>query len=368
MVSAELACDRVISEIEFAYAESACAWVAVTGTNGKTTTTALITHLLNAGGITARAVGNIGTPAIEAVGDCGHEQVLVAEVSSFQLALTATFHPRVAVLLNITPDHMDWHGTLERYAADKAKIFANLGPDDVAVIDADDGGSRALVGDAEATGARVVRVERDAVGGGVACLADNALSYSRQWRTSCRLIDVDELQIRGAHNVSNALAAATAAAALGVTPADLRAGLRSFAPIEHRLEPVGVLGGAEWFNDSKATNPDAVSKALAAFGDRPIVLLAGGRNKNNDFAQLAAQATQVVRGAVLFGEAAGELDASFVGGRDRHSPRPRTGAGCVGCRGYGGARRRRDSLASVRFVRRVSGLRGARAGVQAAGA
>jgi len=311
MVSARLACDRIVSELEFAYTESTCAWVAVTGTNGKTTTTALVKHLLNAGGIPARAVGNIGTPAIEVVGDCGREQVLVAEVSSFQLALTTDFHPRVAVLLNITPDHIDWHGTMERYAADKAKVFANLGPDDVAVIDVDDVGSQALLETARATGARVVTVERECADTGAARLAGGVLTIPDRRGQSVALIGVGELKIRGAHNVSNALAAATAAAALGVTPADLCAGLRSFAPIEHRLEPIGVLSGAEWFNDSKATNPDAVSKALAAFGGRPIVLLAGGRNKKNDFAELAAQAAQVLRGAVLFGEAAAEINESF---------------------------------------------------------
>ena len=115
---------RVISELEFAYSRSDCPWVAVTGTNGKTTTTALLAHLLDSGGIPALAVGNIGVPAIEAVAECDSARVLVAEVSSFQLALTETFHPRAAVLLNITPDHIDWHGSLESYVADKTKIFA----------------------------------------------------------------------------------------------------------------------------------------------------------------------------------------------------------------------------------------------------
>ena len=112
---------RVVSEIEFAYSRSDCPWVAVTGTNGKTTTTALLAHLLDSGGIPALAVGNIGVPAIEAVAECDSARVLVAEVSSFQLALTETFHPRAAVLLNITPDHIDWHGSLESYVADKTQ-------------------------------------------------------------------------------------------------------------------------------------------------------------------------------------------------------------------------------------------------------
>jgi UDP-N-acetylmuramoylalanine--D-glutamate ligase len=125
-------------------------------------------------------------------------------------------------------------------------------------------------------------------------------------------VHAEELKIKGPHNVSNALAAATAAHELGVSPADLARGLVSFEPIEHRLEPVGTVAGAEWFNDSKATNPDAVSKALGAFGDRPLVLLLGGRNKGNDFAPLALEAAERVRAAVLFGEARAELAQAFA--------------------------------------------------------
>ncbi len=312
MRSAVASCDRVVSEIEFAYERSSSPWVAVTGTNGKTTTTALIAHLLRCAGVSSRAVGNIGTPAIAAVSDSGESEVLVAEVSSFQLALTRRFHPRVAVLLNITPDHVDWHGSLAAYAADKARVFEQLGPDDTAVIDVDDPGSAPYADIVAARGVHVVRVSQDAVYADGATVRDGVLMLESRGG-QIRLIGVDQLKIQGPHNVSNALAAAAAVHALGVSAHDIQEGLRSFEAIEHRLEPVCDARGAEWFNDSKATNPDAVFKALASFGTRPLVLLLGGRNKGNDFSELARVSSQRCRAVVLFGEAADELEGAFSG-------------------------------------------------------
>jgi len=312
LMSAAVAhCDEVVSEIEFAYRRSACPWVAITGTNGKTTTTALVAHLLTGGGIPAKAVGNIGSPAIEAVGEAGECEVLVAEVSSFQLALTSTFHPRAAVLLNITPDHIDWHGTYQTYAADKAKVLANLGPSDVAVIDVDDAGSAPFAEQVAASGVPVVRVslERPFAGGAT---VDAGVLVLETRGGEVRLVNSDELLIKGPHNVSNALAAAAVAHALGVSAVDLQWGLRTFEPIEHRLEPAGDVGGVEWFNDSKATNPDAVLKAVAAFDDRPIVLLLGGRNKGNDFTQLAHEvAASTTHSVIVFGESAQDIARAF---------------------------------------------------------
>lgn len=311
MRSARASCDAVVSEIEFAHRQSGVPWVAVTGTNGKTTTTALLAHLLRVGGIRAEAVGNIGFAATEAL-SLPDVEILVAEVSSFQLALTETFHPKVAVLLNITPDHVDWHGSLEAYADDKARVFANLSADDIAVIDVDDAGSAPYADEVASRGISVSRVSRTRVYAGGASLVDGLLALETDGG-QVRLVSPDDLQIRGAHNVSNALAAASAAHALGVTANDLREGLRSFVPIEHRLEPVGTVDGVEWFNDSKATNPDAVLKALTAFGDRPLVVLLGGRNKGNDFAPLAGEVGKAAKAAVLFGEARTELANAFVG-------------------------------------------------------
>lgn len=302
----------VISEVELAYRISSARWVAVTGTNGKSTTTALIAHLLREAGISAEPVGNFGPPAVSAAARAAAGTVLVAEVSSFQLSLVQTFHPAVSVLLNITPDHLDYHGSFEAYAEAKASVFANQGPGDTAVIDVDDRGSAALVSAAGRGGARVCQVSLGWRPPAGAYLADGMLVLEAAG-SRVELVPRDALAIRGDHNVSNALAAAAAAWAMGADPEAVRRGLVSFRPIEHRLEPVGVVDGAEYFNDSKATNPDAVLKALTAFDDRPVILLLGGRNKGVPLRELAEIAAARCRAVVLFGEAAGEFEQAFEG-------------------------------------------------------
>ena len=313
MLSALASGAPVISEVELGWRVARAPIVAVTGTNGKTTVTALLTHLLTEGGLDARACGNIGgTTVLEAALDASAEAVLVAEVSSFQLASTDRFHPKVAVLLNITPDHLDWHGCLEVYAADKAKVFANMGPGDTVVIDVDDPGSAAKVGQAEATGAVVVRVSRSRMYPGGASVVDGVMAVDRAGGPVA-LVAPGELMIRGDHNVSNALAAASAALALGAGVDEIRRGLETFAPVEHRLEPAGEADGIRWINDSKATNPDAVLKALTAFGDEPLIVLLGGRNQHSDFAPLARAVAARAKAVVLFGECLPELREAFVG-------------------------------------------------------
>ncbi len=307
MCSAARAGVPVISELELAFRISCAPWVAVTGTNGKTTTTALVTHLLCEAGREAVSVGNIGVPAVAAAPGVGTGGVVVAECSSFQLASTAEFHPKVAILLNITPDHTDWHGSLEAYAADKAKVFANMTRDDVAVIDVDDPGSGAW---AAFEAGRDVRVVRVGLSGGDARVEDGLLVVD-SGEGAVPLVRADELLIRGAHNVSNALAASAAALAMGASAEAVRAGLRSFEPIEHRLDPVATIRGVEYVNDSKATNPDAVLKALTAFGSSPLLILLGGRNKGNDFAPLAEACAARCRLAVLYGESRRDLETAF---------------------------------------------------------
>ena len=301
----------MISEIEFAFEHSTAPWIAITGTNGKTTTTALTCHLLRAAGINAVAVGNIG-PAATAAIENPDAEVFVAEVSSFQLALTDRFHPKVAVLLNITPDHLNWHKTLEYYVADKARIFQNLGGEDVAVVDIDDGGAAPFADQLAERNVSVVRVSllRHIAGG--ATLTSGVLTLETPGGP-VRLVPAEDLAIRGSHNVSNALAAAAAAHAMGASASDLQSGLRSFRPLAHRLEPVGTAGGVEWYDDSKATNPDAVFKALDAFGEQPLVVLLGGRNKGSALAPLAREVAAHARLAILFGEARAEFAAAFDG-------------------------------------------------------
>lgn len=302
----------IISELELAYRVSSAPWIAITGTNGKTTTTSLVTHLLREAGIPAEPAGNIGPAAVSVARAVGPAGVIVAEVSSFQLALADTFHPRVAALLNITPDHLDYHGSMEAYAAEKAKVFAHQVEGDVAVIDVDDAGSAPYAEVVSGRGPRVCRVSRVTRPENGAYLVDDMLTLHEGGEEHA-LVRISELVIRGDHNVSNALAAAACARAAGADLASIRSGLTSFQPIEHRLEPAGIVDGAEYFNDSKATNPDAVLKALTAFGARPLVVLLGGRNKGVPMRALAEQVSDRARAVVLFGEAREELEAAFDG-------------------------------------------------------
>ncbi len=312
MRSARAAAAEVISEIEFAYRRSVAPWLAVTGTNGKTTVTSLLGHVLRCAGVSAQTVGNIGLPAVLAVSEVGAAGALVAEVSSFQLALTDRFHPRVSVLLNITPDHLDWHGDLDTYALDKTRIFARQDADDTAVINADDAGSARFVDVVRDQGVRVVEVSVQRVPDKGAGLSPTGMLVIETSSGPVELLHRDELRIRGEHNVGNALAAAAAACAFGVRPDSISSGLRTFAPIEHRLEPVGTVRGVEYFNDSKATNPDAAAKALTAFAGRPVVVLLGGRNKGNRFIELGEAIAEAGAAAVLFGEAAAVIAADLT--------------------------------------------------------
>lgn len=320
---------EVVSEVEFAWRESAAdaRWVAVTGTNGKTTTTALIAHLLRAADLAAAAVGNIGDTCIEAVA-AGRTEVYVAEVSSYQLASTRDFAPDVAVVLNITPDHLAWHRSHENYAAAKWKVLANLdaAPDGMAVLVCTDEAVRAWLREARRAGGpsfRYVPVgTAEGVGGDMrrACGADNAAFRGSGGRLvvalgaeECELISVDDLQIKGSHNQTNALAAASAALGLGVGASRVAEGLLTFAPLEHRVEPAGTVAGVACYNDSKATNVDATLVALTAFlPTRPIVLL-GGRDKGTDLAPLVAACEENASAVVCFGEARERFLAAFEG-------------------------------------------------------
>lgn len=320
--------DEVISEVEFAWRESRrdAVWIAITGTNGKTTTTALCAHLLNASGKRACAVGNIGATCIEAVAQ-DVADYYVAEVSSYQLASTKDFAPQVAVLLNITPDHIKWHKSFEAYCEAKQRIYANLARvDGVVIMDAVNEVVRAYVKELK----QIPRDERsfsyiplgtaEGISGNMieACGADNAayvaegcltLDYAG---TSTSFVDVDELQIPGEHNVSNALAAASAAIVVGCAPEDVRAGLRSFEPLEHRIEACGSVDGVACYNDSKATNVDATLKALAAFGERKPIVLLGGDDKGTSLEVLVEEANAHCKAVVCYGEAGPRFFAAFA--------------------------------------------------------
>ena len=304
--SAALSSERMIGELEFAFERSSSPWLAVTGTNGKTTVTALLAHLLREGGLAVECVGNIGRPAIDVADVSLAETAIVAEVSSFQLVLTQEFRPKVAVLLNISEDHLDWHGSLERYIADKTRIFRNMGHGDVAVIDTDDPRLPVIADALELRGVRIFRVSRRALEPGGAGMLDGTLVLDGPLGP-IELVFATELLIPGAHNINNALAAAAAAFAWGVEVEAIRRGLRSFAPVTHRLQRIDTIDGVEYVNDSKATNPASAIVALAAFPDRGIVLLMGGRNKGSEFSGVAIAARDCAARVVAFGEAAPEV-------------------------------------------------------------
>jgi UDP-N-acetylmuramoylalanine--D-glutamate ligase len=287
------------SEIDLAAERTGLPIVAVTGTNGKTTVTTLTAAMLDASGRAAVAAGNLGRPLLDAIDDVA--DVLVAEVSSFQLASSQTFHPRVAVLLAITPDHLDWHGSYERYVADKARITAHQRGDDLLVYDADDEDASSI---AARSDARVVGFSRHADAAGRAREIDGRLVAA----DGTVLAAVAEMRRAFVHDRTNALAAATAALAVGATPAGIRDALAEYATLPHRVALVGEAGGVRWYDDSKATNPDATLRALESFDS--VVLLAGGRNKGLDLGVLARAAGRL-RGVVAFGEAGPEVAAAL---------------------------------------------------------
>lgn len=310
--SADAASDAIFGEPELAWRESPERWVGITGTNGKTTTTTLARDLLRAGGLAAEAVGNIGRMAIGEVAHRAPGEWLVAELSSFQLAGSRELHPHVAVLLNVTPDHLYWHKTMENYAAAKERIFRNLDAGDLAVISDGDDFCRAIAGRARARGLRVCRLLQagESPRADEACCAwedtDGTLVV-RIDGADTRLVNKEALSIKGEHNVENALAASAAALACGVDAEDVRAGLRAFRPLEHRIEPCGESAGVHYVNDSKATNTDAVSKALTAFPAGSIVILLGGHDKGTDLSDMAADVARTCRVAVCFGEAGARM-------------------------------------------------------------
>ncbi len=309
---------EVIGEPEFAWRESPANWVAITGTNGKTTTTKLTAHLLGAAGLDATAVGNIGTIVTSQLENRAENNWFVAELSSFQLATTKYLRPRAAVLLNITPDHVEWHGSMEAYAKAKERVFANMGASDLAVISVDDDFCRAAASRVAARGVRVCELS-------VTCepAAPNA-AFVRDGQLVVRLAGAEtslgaaaDLAIKGRHNWQNALAASAMALFLGVDARVIAGALLSFNPIEHRIEPCGTFAGIHFVNDSKATNTDSVEKALTAFDAGTIVVLLGGHDKMTDLASLSAAVCERARVAVAYGEAGPRIAASLAAAKEK---------------------------------------------------
>ena len=277
---------RVIGEIELASRWVSGRIVAITGTKGKSTTTTLTGQMFTAGGLKAVVGGNIGTPLSSQVAESTPDTFHIVEVSSFQLETTETFHPWIAVLLNLSSDHLDRHGSMEAYGAAKAKIFANQTPDDWAVINADDPQTLAL---ARAGRARTV-------------------SFS----AGAALVPLSSIRLIGRHLVADVMAAATVAQIAGVPYDAMVRAVESFTGLEHALEPVAVINGIRFVNDSKATNIEAAQRAIESF-DAGLVVIMGGRFKSGDFS-LLREPLRVRSGKVVaIGEAAPLIERAFEG-------------------------------------------------------
>jgi len=296
----------VIAEVEMAYWQLACPLVAITGTNGKTTTTALTGEMYRAAGKKTAVAGNIGLPLSAVVLAGERPEVVVAELSSFQLEGTATFRPQLAAILNITPDHLDRHGSMAAYREAKARIFANQGPAEMLVINADDPEAYALREQPVSQVYLFSRRQEVARG----AFLRNGFLVLRDGEREAVLLHQQEICIPGAHNLENALAASLLAWLGGIEAEIIADVLRRFPGVPHRLESLGSVSGVHFVNDSKGTNIDAALKALTALPEKKV-LIAGGYDKGADFTLFAAAVKEHVSHVVVIGQVAKRLTAAF---------------------------------------------------------
>lgn len=290
----------IVGELELGFQLSEAEFVAITGTNGKTTTTALTGEIFRAGGEPTFVLGNIGDAVCAHALDTQPGDVIVAESAALQLDTIDRYRPRGSAVLNVTPDHLDRYGTMERYAAAKARVFENQGEDDYALFNWEDPGARELAGLAQRRqGLRTVRVAlapTDADG----IYTDQGWIIWRRGGTTQQIMRAEDVRLRGQHNLLNALFAAGLALEYGIPASAVADVLASFAGVEHRLETVAELDGVTYINDSKGTNPDATMKAIAAV-EMPTVLILGGFDKHADFGELMSS-LGTVREIVVLGE------------------------------------------------------------------
>jgi UDP-N-acetylmuramoylalanine--D-glutamate ligase len=294
----------VVPEIEFAYEQLDCPVIAITGTNGKTTVTALIEHLMRAADMDAVAGGNIGTALSELALREPQPAWAVVECSSFQLAGIRRFTPRIGVLTNLAPDHLDWYADVEDYYADKQRLFVNASADSKWILNAEDERARDLIGDAPGTRlyfrAATPPESEEELGGWV---SSGTLVIRTEPGRAERVVPAAGLRILGPHNVANALAAALAARLAGASLEGIAEGLRTFQAPPHRLQPVVERDGVLWINDSKATNIASTRVAIRGM-TRPTVLLLGGNHKGEPYTELLPDLGPNLRTVIAYGEAA----------------------------------------------------------------
>jgi UDP-N-acetylmuramoylalanine--D-glutamate ligase len=314
LVQARALGEPVIGEIELAARFLPKDIVAITGSNGKTTTTALTGAILAAGGKRTVVGGNIGTPAISLVDQATAESIVVLEVSSFQLETIETFHPKITVVLNVTPDHLDRHRTFEAYVNAKARIFENQQAEDFAVLNADDSTCVALASRTQAQVFWFSRKKEVKQG----AYAQGGKTFFRGPGGQQEIMLTSEIPLKGAHNLENVLAAICAGALMGCEAEKIRQAVRSFKAVEHRLEYVATIRGVEYYNDSKATNVDATIKALESFPAN-IHLILGGKDKGSDYSVLNDLLRQRVKRVYTIGAAAAKIESQIKGAEVVHA-------------------------------------------------
>lgn len=307
LVQARALGEDVIGEIELAAHFLQGPIVAITGSNGKTTTTTLAGEIIRTCGKPVAVGGNIGTPAISLVDGVKSDTLVVLEVSSFQLETIRTFRPKIAVLLNVTPDHLDRHRTFEAYTNAKARIFENQTEDDFAVLNADDPTCVDVA--KRGRGKQFWFSRRREIGNG-AFLRDEYIVFC-DGDSVQKIMPVSDIPLKGAHNLENILAAVSVGMLLGCDPAKIRQAVRTFKAVEHRLEFVATVKGIEYYNDSKATNVDATIKALESFPGK-IHLILGGKDKGSDYGLLNALLRERVKCVYTIGSAASKIESQIL--------------------------------------------------------
>src|SRR5580658_10534359 len=300
--------EPVIGEIELAAQFLSGPIAAITGSNGKTTTTSLAGEIIAAGNFSTLVGGNIGTPAISFVDQAGPATWIVLEVSSFQLETIVEFRPRIAVILNITPDHLDRHKTFDNYVNTKARIFENQQADDFTVLNADDATTAGL---SERTRAQVFwfsrkkEIEKGA-------FVRGAQIYFRDGRHERQILPLAEVSLKGGHNLENVLAGVSIGMVVGCQPEQIRDAVRNFKAVEHRLEFVARVASVDYYNDSKATNVDATIKALESFPAN-VHLILGGKDKGSDYSVLQELLRERVKRVYTIGAAAAKIESQIQG-------------------------------------------------------
>ena len=289
---------EVITDIEFAYRVSQNKnFIAITGTNGKTTSTMLTGEILRKAKIKTHVVGNIGTGIMDKVLEAGNDDVFVTELSSFQLEHTSTFKPKIGLITNITPDHLDWHGSFENYRDAKLKIFRNQDKMDYLILNYDDINLKGLKNKVKSKVIYFSTKEKLQEG----IYADEEYIIINYHNDSLKLMRCDELKILGKHNLENALGCIGIAIAMGISIDILKEALKTFQGVEHRLEFVATWDGITFYNDSKGTNPDASMKAVEAV-KKPIILIAGGYDKGSSYDEFIRSFNGKVKALILLGQ------------------------------------------------------------------